>query len=105
MAVIPLKGNRREKLGKGGKVSAKLHEELVRGELAALAALEREWIGEIVLVLGVAGVHDHDTLDRITSPRRHHLAADRGTADPAKQPLARRRLRPDAVVTSCPFHF
>jgi 16S rRNA (cytidine1402-2'-O)-methyltransferase len=30
----------------------KLHEEIVRGTLAELAALEREWLGEITLVLG-----------------------------------------------------
>lgn len=30
----------------------KLHEELVRGTCAGLASLEREWIGEIALVLG-----------------------------------------------------
>jgi len=30
----------------------KMHEELVRGTLAELAALDREWIGEIALVLG-----------------------------------------------------
>lgn len=30
----------------------KVHEEFVRGTLAELAALEREWIGEIVIVLG-----------------------------------------------------
>ena len=30
----------------------KLHEELVRGTLAALAAEEREWIGEVAIVLG-----------------------------------------------------
>jgi 16S rRNA (cytidine1402-2'-O)-methyltransferase len=30
----------------------KLHEELVRGSLRDLAALDREWIGEVVLVLG-----------------------------------------------------
>jgi 16S rRNA (cytidine1402-2'-O)-methyltransferase len=32
----------------------KVHEELVRGTLADLAALERAWIGEITLVLGPA---------------------------------------------------
>ena len=30
----------------------KLHEELARGTLAELAALEREWIGEVAIVLG-----------------------------------------------------
>jgi 16S rRNA (cytidine1402-2'-O)-methyltransferase len=30
----------------------KLHEEVLRGTLAELAALEREWLGEIVVVLG-----------------------------------------------------
>jgi len=30
----------------------KVHEELVRGTLRELAALDREWIGEVVLVLG-----------------------------------------------------
>jgi len=30
----------------------KVHEELVRGSLAELAALDREWIGEVALVLG-----------------------------------------------------
>jgi 16S rRNA (cytidine1402-2'-O)-methyltransferase len=32
----------------------KLHEEVLRGSLRELAALEREWLGEIVLVLGEA---------------------------------------------------
>ena len=35
----------------------KMHEELVRGTLAELAALDREWIGEVVVVLGA---HDPD---------------------------------------------
>ncbi len=35
----------------------KVHEEFVRGTLAELAALEREWLGEIALVLGP---HDPD---------------------------------------------
>ena len=30
----------------------KMHEEMVRGTLLELAALEREWIGEVVIVLG-----------------------------------------------------
>jgi 16S rRNA (cytidine1402-2'-O)-methyltransferase len=30
----------------------KLHEEIVRGTCASLAALEREWIGEVAIVLG-----------------------------------------------------
>jgi len=30
----------------------KMHEEILRGSLAELAALEREWLGEITLVLG-----------------------------------------------------
>jgi 16S rRNA (cytidine1402-2'-O)-methyltransferase len=32
----------------------KLHEEVLRGSLQELAAIEREWLGEIVLVLGEA---------------------------------------------------
>jgi len=32
----------------------KLHEEVLRGDLAALAANQREWLGEIVIVLGEA---------------------------------------------------
>jgi 16S rRNA (cytidine1402-2'-O)-methyltransferase len=32
----------------------KLHEEVLRGSLAELAALERQWLGEIVIVLGEA---------------------------------------------------
>ncbi len=34
----------------------KIHEELVRGTLEELAALEREWLGEITLVLGPADI-------------------------------------------------
>jgi 16S rRNA (cytidine1402-2'-O)-methyltransferase len=33
---------------------SKLHEEALRGTLRELAALEREWLGEIVVVLGEA---------------------------------------------------
>lgn len=40
----------------------KLHEEVLRGELAELARVEREWLGEIVLVLGEA-----DELPRLHS--------------------------------------
>lgn len=36
----------------------KLHEELVRGTLEELAASEREWIGEITLVLGAWSIGD-----------------------------------------------
>jgi 16S rRNA (cytidine1402-2'-O)-methyltransferase len=32
----------------------KLHEEVLRGSLRELAGIEREWLGEIVLVLGEA---------------------------------------------------
>jgi 16S rRNA (cytidine1402-2'-O)-methyltransferase len=32
----------------------KLHEEVLRGSLQQLAELERDWLGEIVLVLGEA---------------------------------------------------
>jgi 16S rRNA (cytidine1402-2'-O)-methyltransferase len=32
----------------------KLHEEVVRGDVEALAGLDREWVGEITLVLGAA---------------------------------------------------
>ena len=32
----------------------KLHEEIVRGDVATLAAMEQEWMGEITLVLGTA---------------------------------------------------
>jgi 16S rRNA (cytidine1402-2'-O)-methyltransferase len=34
----------------------KMHEEILRGSLAELAALEREWLGEITLVLGAQEV-------------------------------------------------
>lgn len=36
----------------------KLHEEIVRGTLAELAATEREWLGEATLVLGAHSVAD-----------------------------------------------
>ena len=39
----------------------KLHEEFLRGTLAELAALERDWIGEVVVVLGA-----HDPASRAT---------------------------------------
>lgn len=35
-----------------GRELTKVHEELVRGSLAQLAAIEREWIGEITIVIG-----------------------------------------------------
>ena len=38
----------------------KVHEELVRGTCAALAALEREWIGEIAIVLGAHAPEDRE---------------------------------------------
>jgi 16S rRNA (cytidine1402-2'-O)-methyltransferase len=34
-----------------------MHEEILRGSLAELAAVEREWLGEITLVLGEQAVH------------------------------------------------
>jgi 16S rRNA (cytidine1402-2'-O)-methyltransferase len=46
----------------------KVHEELARGSLAELAALEREWLGEVTLVLGRHAPAEHtvpdDALDR-----------------------------------------
>jgi 16S rRNA (cytidine1402-2'-O)-methyltransferase len=39
----------------------KLHEEFLRGTLAELAALERDWMGEVVVVLGA-----HDPASRAT---------------------------------------
>ncbi len=47
----------------------KLHEELVRGTLADVAGREREWLGELTLVLGptealAEGVVDDDVIDR-----------------------------------------
>ena len=47
----------------------KFHEEIVRGDLQTLAALDREWIGEVVLVLGAhspearAEAIDEDAID------------------------------------------
>lgn len=41
----------------------KLHEEILRGKLAALALLEREWLGEITLVLGA-----HEAGERAEAP-------------------------------------
>lgn len=38
----------------------KMHEEFVRGALDDLASLEREWIGEITLVLGPHQIHVED---------------------------------------------
>ena len=40
----------------------KVHEELARGTCASLAALEREWIGEVAIVLG-----PHDPAERTAS--------------------------------------
>ncbi len=47
----------------------KLHEEITRGALADLAALDREWLGEVTLVLGPAVIEarapiDPEALDR-----------------------------------------
>jgi 16S rRNA (cytidine1402-2'-O)-methyltransferase len=39
----------------------KVHEEIVRGTCAALAADEREWIGEIAIVLGAHSPADRET--------------------------------------------
>lgn len=41
----------------------KLHEELVRGTLAELAGLEREWLGEIALVLGPRTITSDEVVD------------------------------------------
>ena len=41
-----------ERLACVARELTKLHEELTRGTCASLAALEREWIGEVVVVLG-----------------------------------------------------
>ena len=50
-----------------GRELTKVHEELVRGPLHALAALEREWLGEVTLVVGpteaVAEGPDEQVLD------------------------------------------
>lgn len=39
----------------------KMHEELVHGSLDELAGLEREWLGEITLVLGTSDEASHET--------------------------------------------
>jgi 16S rRNA (cytidine1402-2'-O)-methyltransferase len=38
----------------------KLHEETLRGTLSELAAIERDWLGEVTLVLGAAGREARD---------------------------------------------
>lgn len=40
----------------------KMHEEILRGTLAELAALERDWLGEITLVLGAGAPRDEDEI-------------------------------------------
>jgi 16S rRNA (cytidine1402-2'-O)-methyltransferase len=40
----------------------KMHEEILRGSLAELAGLEREWLGEITLVLGAQVEREEDEL-------------------------------------------
>jgi 16S rRNA (cytidine1402-2'-O)-methyltransferase len=44
----------------------KMHEEILRGSLAELAALEREWLGEITLVLGAQS--ERETEDEAADP-------------------------------------
>jgi 16S rRNA (cytidine1402-2'-O)-methyltransferase len=39
----------------------KLHEETLRGTLSELAAIERDWLGEVTLVLGAGGRETRDT--------------------------------------------
>lgn len=48
---------------------SKLHEELVRGALADVAARGREWLGEITVVLGPAAPRSDDTIDDDTIDR------------------------------------
>jgi 16S rRNA (cytidine1402-2'-O)-methyltransferase len=38
----------------------KMHEEILRGSLGELSALERDWLGEITLVLGAEPERDDD---------------------------------------------
>jgi 16S rRNA (cytidine1402-2'-O)-methyltransferase len=59
----------------------KLHEEVLHGSLADLAALEREWLGEIVLVLG-AGKPQADAAesDAALAARARRLLAAGATA-------------------------
>ncbi len=65
----------------------KLHEEAVRGTLAQLATLEREWIGEITLVLGPAVARAAPILDGVEIDRRidEELARGRRAKDVADQ--------------------
>jgi 16S rRNA (cytidine1402-2'-O)-methyltransferase len=45
----------------------KIHEELVQGALSELAALERQWRGEVVIVLGSPDLHGHDDAPEASS--------------------------------------
>jgi 16S rRNA (cytidine1402-2'-O)-methyltransferase len=56
----------------------KLHEEAVRGSLAALALDTREWRGEITVVLGGWSPEARDTLDEVTIDARIEAELARG---------------------------
>jgi 16S rRNA (cytidine1402-2'-O)-methyltransferase len=56
----------------------KLHEELVRGTCASLAAEEREWIGEIVIVLGPHDPRSRSAIDDGMLDERIDEAISRG---------------------------
>ncbi len=66
----------------------KMHEELVRGTLGELAAAEREWIGEVTIVLGEGGGDaDAPALDEAEIDRRidEELAKSRRAKDIAEE--------------------
>jgi len=82
---------------------SKLHEEALRGDLRELAGAEREWLGEIVLVLGeaperpIAGSTDEELLSR-ARPLVQSGASVRAVADHLAEISGRSRREVYALV-------
>jgi 16S rRNA (cytidine1402-2'-O)-methyltransferase len=77
----------------------KLHEELVRGTCASLGADEREWIGEIAIVLGPHDPHSRSAIDDGMLDERIDEAISRGEhARSASERLAAWSGRPKREV-------
>jgi 16S rRNA (cytidine1402-2'-O)-methyltransferase len=71
-----------------GRELTKLHEELVRGTLRDLAGAEREWIGEVTIVLGEGGgAGEASAVDEVEIDRRidEALAKNRRARDIAEE--------------------
>ncbi|RYE92861.1 MAG: 16S rRNA (cytidine(1402)-2'-O)-methyltransferase [Myxococcales bacterium] len=76
----------------------KFHEEFVRGSLAELAAGQREWLGEIVLVLGPFARPDEAPSDEAVDAWIDEAVARGASAKDAAQQVAARSGRPRREV-------